>query len=190
MPRRGDDAEAEALQVVVRAQRRASARARSRCMSRRRRDGSPGCGPGPAPAARGCGGVGEGREGASASAVGAGVAELEALVDEGEVGQQVAGGGVGDDRPVRVRAGAQAQPLDAPVGLLDDAERRAARALDAAGTDRRPGCRRRSAPPARAGGRAARRAARSDWSSSRARCSSRAATSPAGLASATGAKPS
>ena len=40
--------------------------------------------------------------GASASAVRAGVTELEALVDEREIGQQVACRGVGERRPVRV----------------------------------------------------------------------------------------
>ena len=55
---------------------------------------------------------GGGRGAGSASAVHAGVAELEALVDQREVGEQVVGCGVGDDRPVRVGAGAQAQALD------------------------------------------------------------------------------
>ena len=68
----------------------------------------------------------------SASAVGAGVAELEALVDQREIGQQVAGRRVGDDRPVGVGAGAKVQALDAVAVVLDDAEGGAARALDAA----------------------------------------------------------
>ena len=132
MSRRGDDAEAEALQVVVRARGRASARARSRCTSPRRRGGARGCRRAPGPGGRSRGGAGAGLGAASASAVGAGVAELEALVDEGEVGQQVADGRVRDRRPVRVRAGAEAEALDRAAVALDDAARGAARALDAA----------------------------------------------------------
>ena len=125
------------------------------------------------------GGGGGGRGAASASAVGAGVAELEALVDEREVGQQVAGGGVGDGGPVRVGAGPQAQPRDAVAVALDDAARRAARALDAADADRlllAAAARRRPARPGRRAG-ASRRS--NVCRSSSARCSSRAWTSPA-----------
>ena len=57
------------------------------------------------------------------SAVHAGVAELEALVDEREVGQEVARRGVRDRGPVRVRAGAQADAADAVAVALDDARR-------------------------------------------------------------------
>ena len=67
----------------------------------------------------------------------AGVAELEALVDEREVGKQVARRGVGDRRPVRVRAGAEADAADSIAVSLDDARRRSARALDAPDADRR-----------------------------------------------------
>ena len=64
--------------------------------------------------------------------------------------------------------------------LLDDAEGRAARALDPADADR-PRRRRRLRPPrARAAGRAARRAGRTTAAARAARCSSRAWTSPAG----------
>ena len=148
---RGDDAEAEALQVVVRARRRASARARSRCTSRRRRGGARGCGRGRRREARSRGGARRRSRRRSASAVGAGVAELEALVDQREVGQQVAGGGVRERRPVRVGAGAQAEALDAVAVALDDADRRPARALDAADADRRVGPPGSARPRRRAG---------------------------------------
>ena len=141
---RGDDAEAEALrgrstgsrasgQLVLAAVARAGVDVADReaAAAARAREGER------------CGGGGGGREGASASAVGAGVAELEALVDEREVGEQVVGGGVRDDRPVRVGAGAQAEPLDAVAVALDDAasSRRAG--------SRRGRCRSRAPAPPR-----------------------------------------
>ena len=131
-------------------------------------------------AARRCGGGGGGRGAGSASAVRAGVAELEALVDEREVGQQVVGCGVRDGRPVGVGAGAEADAPEAVAVPFDDAERRAARALDAPDADGRlaaSGRCRRGSRPARRG---AVRAISSDCSSSSARCSSRARTSPSG----------
>ena len=141
--------------------------------------------------ARARGGVGGGRGGASASAVGAGVAELEALVDQREVGQQVVGGGVRDDGPVRVRAGAQAEPLDRGRRARSTMQRRrAARALDAADADRALRARRLGGGRARSG-RSSRRVEqrRRSASSSSARCSSRACTSPAARSGTTGSKP-
>src|SRR5207245_1087151 len=67
-------------------------------------------------------------------------AELEALVDEWEVGQEVSGGGVRDDGPVRVRPGAQAEALERSAPALDDTHRRAAGALDARESDRLRRC--------------------------------------------------
>src|SRR5439155_461824 len=74
--------------------------------------GRPAGSPRPVPRARSrgrAGGGGGGDLGAtSASAIGAGVAELEALVDQGEIGQEIVRGRMGDDGPVRVGARAQA----------------------------------------------------------------------------------
>ena len=111
-----------------------------------------------------------------ASAVRAGVAELEALVDEREVGQQVVRRrrarrtGQLAYEPVRRRSRA-----DAVAVALDDADRRAARALDAADADRALGAA-RGAAAAGASGRVEqrRRGGRRSGSSSSARCSSRA----------------
>ncbi len=112
MARGGDDVEAVALQVVVgaRGERELVLAAvagagvdvadRERAPARRRRAGRSG------------GGDGAGGGAGRTSAVHAGVAELEALVDQREVGQQVAGHDVGEHRPVRVRAGAQVQPRE------------------------------------------------------------------------------
>ncbi len=72
---------------------------------------------------------------ASGLPIHAGVAELEALVDEREVGKEVARRGVRDRRPVGVRPGAEADAADSIAVPLDDARRRAARALDPADAD-------------------------------------------------------
>ena len=111
---------------------------------------------------------------------GAGVAELEALVDEREVGQQVAGRGVRDGGPVRVRAGAEPEPLDA---VAVSARRRSTsrRAGSRRGRCRRPLAARAALPP-----RLDRPVEQpsseleATAASSSARCSSRACTSPAG----------
>ncbi len=190
MARGGDDAEAEALQVVVGARElgelvlaavagagvdvadceaATAARAAAGRLS--------------------CGGGG-GRGAGSASAVHAGVAELEALVDQREVREQVVGCGVGDDRPVRVGAGAKAQAFDPVAAALDDAAGRAARALDPADADRvallRP-----ARPLAGWIGRSS-SSSRSPnvCQSSSARCSNRACTSPAARSGTTAEKPS
>ena len=123
-----------------------------------------------------------------ALAVHAGVAELEALVDEREVGQQVAGRGVRHGGPIRVRARAQAQPRDRPCST-----RRRCRSSRRAGS-RRVRRRARAAPPARGragstGPSSASSSSSSDCHSSSARCSRRAATSPAGRSGVTAAKP-
>src|SRR5450759_5840961 len=69
------------------------------------------------------------------SAVRAGVAELEALVDQRKVWKQVSAWRACEGRPVRVGARAQVQALDrAPVGL-HRAYRLAARALHARHAD-------------------------------------------------------
>ena len=105
--RRGDDAEAEALEVVVRARRERElvlAAVAGAGVDVADREAAAAVGAGER---RSRGGAGGGRGRGSASAVRAGVAELEALVDQREVGQEVAGGGVGDGRPVGVGAGAE-----------------------------------------------------------------------------------
>src|SRR5260221_6224679 len=75
------------------------------------------------------------REGGSASAVDAGVAELEALVDEWEIGEQIVRGRVSDCGPVRVRAGPEVQAADMIAHSLHDARSRATRALDPTDAD-------------------------------------------------------
>ena len=54
----------------------------------------------------------DGEAGRTCSAVHTGVAELEALVDQGEVGQEVFRGGESQGRPVGIGAGAQVQALE------------------------------------------------------------------------------
>ena len=120
-----------------------------------------------------CGGGGGGRGEASASAIRAGVAELEALVDQREVGQQVVRGGVRDCRPVGVGAGAEVEPLDAVAVALDDAGRCATRALDAADPDRLRPARRGAPPPGGSVGRAGARGRRMS-AAARARAARRA----------------
>ena len=160
MARGGDDAEAEALQVVVGARELgelvlAAVAGAGVDMAD--------CEAATAPRLRqvdcSCGGGG-GRGAGSASAVHAGVAELEALVDQREVREQVVGRGVGDDRPVRVGAGAKAQAFDPVAAPLDDAARRPARAFDPADTDRVLLRRPARHSLGESGGRAARRGSR------------------------------
>ncbi len=142
----------------------------------------PGSGSWPARGGAG-GGCGRRRRRAS-SAVRAGVAELEALVDEREVGHEVAGHRRGDDRPVGERGRAQAQPVDRPAGARPEPDPRgAARALGRPRAAESP----TTGTPASVAaigpaGQAAERpraASRSDSCASCARTWNRAATSPA-----------
>src|SRR3954449_11466895 len=104
-------------------------------MSRRRRGAArataAACGPG-----RRRGAVGRVGVGGRTSAVHAGVAELEALVDQREVGEEVVAYGVGERGPVGVRAAAQVPAREAAGAQLDGGERGAARALDAREAER------------------------------------------------------
>ena len=176
--RRGDDSEPEALEVVVGAGGEGelvlAAVARAGVDVADREAASAGR----AAEARCRGGVGGGRGGGSASAIGAGVAELEALVDEREVREQVVDGGVGDGGPVRVRAGPQPEALDAVAASLHDAARRAAWALDAADADRSLLGGGAPRPPGSTGPSSSRSRRSKVCRSSSARCSNRARTSP------------
>ena len=174
--RRGDDAEAEPLEVVVRARGEGQfvlAAVAGAGVDVADREAATAVG---AWQPDRCGGGGGDRGAGSASAVGAGVAELEALVDEREVGQQVVGGGVCDGGPVGVGAGAEAEARDAVAVAV-----RRRRGSRRAGS-RRGRCRSAASPRPRARlprGRRGRSSSSSSevegsGASSSARCSSRA----------------
>ena len=124
-----------------------------------------------------------------ALAVRAGVAELEALVDQGEVGEQVFAAACASDGPVGVGAGAQVQPRERVPLASDGADRLAARALDPRDTDRlgrerSSGLRRPDRTrPTRSSSTIAKVCSSSSWRTSR-----RAMTSPRGCSSVAGVK--
>src|SRR5207302_1155102 len=105
------------------------ARARSRCTSRRRHGGWRATPAVPVPAGS-RDGHGSALAATRTSAIHARVAELEALVDERELGKDLTRRDMSDQRPVCVRARAQPQPLHDVAVELDDAGRLAAGALD------------------------------------------------------------
>ena len=121
------------------------------------------------------------------SAVGAGVAELEALVDQRELGQQVAGGGVRERRPVGVGAGAQVHRAQPAAVAFDQRRRwrregsRRGRRRSRCASDVGAGCGPGASGPASSWSSSAK-----DCSSSSARWTMRLATSPAAPGAVTG----
>ena len=177
---RGDDVEAEALQVVVRVRRERelvlAAVARSGVDVAERERLRPRSARGRSIVAAQVAG---GRGAARTSAVRAGVAELEALVDQREVGQQVAGGDARERRASSRTsrcAGAAARPRRPRARRRRSSRRAGSRRGRRRSLARRaPACRR----PARAGAASRPSSSSKVCASSSARCSSRARTSPA-----------
>ena len=165
MARGGDDVEAVALRGRGTGWWRRRARARSRCTSRRRRGGSP-ASVRAARERRRRAGSSQLLAGGRTSAVHAGVAELEALVDQREVGQQVAGGGVRERRPVGVGAGAQVHAARRASPSSSTAQTVAPRGLSTRPTPTSTAASLRVGRARRASGRPAARSSRSKVASS------------------------